>query len=238
MATPTTIMLIRHAEKPYGKHFGVTEHGDQDPESLIVRGWQRAGALAALFDPAVGSLQSFYLAVPQIIYASNPVKPPPASARKTAAAAKKAPKIGSKSQRPLQTITPLSARLGLAPNLSFMEGQEKELAADVLTQSGVVLVAWQHEKIPTIAKHIVGANPPVPPYPPKWPGNRFDVVWVFTPPTPPATPWGFAQVPQQPRRRHRHGDPADHSIRRRVAESGLPPLLLRLASMARDNQVA
>jgi hypothetical protein len=190
MPTPTTIMLIRHAEKPYGKHFGVDEHGNQNPESLIVRGWQRAGAITALFDPAAGPLQSIYLVVPTVIYASNPVT-------SSVASKKAAKKIGSKSRRPLETITPLATRLGLTPNLSFVEGQEKELAADVLTQSGVVLVAWQHEEIPTIAKHIVGANPPLPPYPKKWPSNRFDVVWVFWPPTPPSTPWNFAQVPQQ-----------------------------------------
>ena len=189
MPTPTQIMLIRHAEKPYGTHFGVTDHGNRSAESLIVRGWQRAGALVALFDPAVGALQNPYLAVPTVIYASKPVT--------SASSTKKGKKIGSKSQRPLQTITPLAQRLGLTPNLSFVEGQEKELAAAVLSQSGIVLIAWQHEKIPTIAKHIVGANPPVPPYPPKWLSNRFDIVWVFTPPTPPATPWGFAQVPQQ-----------------------------------------
>src|SRR5262245_18417107 len=115
MPTPTQIMLIRHAEKPYGTQYGVTEHGNRNAESLIVRGWQRAGALVALFDPAVGSLQNPYLAVPTFIYASRPVTAAPSS--------KKGKKIGSKSQRPLQTITPLAARLGLTPNLSFVEGQ-------------------------------------------------------------------------------------------------------------------
>src|SRR5262245_2037097 len=104
MPTPTQIMLIRHAEKPYGTHYGVTEHGNRNAESLIVRGWQRAGALVALFDPAVGSLQNPYLVVPTAIYASNPVT--------VASSTKKGKKIGSKSQRPLQTITPLAARLG------------------------------------------------------------------------------------------------------------------------------
>jgi len=33
-------------------------NGNQDPESLIPQGWQRAGALAAFFDPVDGMLQN------------------------------------------------------------------------------------------------------------------------------------------------------------------------------------
>ena len=40
----TTIMLIRHAEKPDGNDSGVDPKGNPDKHDLIVRGWQRAGA--------------------------------------------------------------------------------------------------------------------------------------------------------------------------------------------------
>ena len=45
----TVILVIRHAERP-GAAFGegITESGSLDEESLTVRGWQRAGALAVL----------------------------------------------------------------------------------------------------------------------------------------------------------------------------------------------
>jgi hypothetical protein len=75
MTTPARIMIIRHGEKPTAKGrppFGLTSDGDQDWESLTVRSWQRAGALADLFGPARGPLQDANLAVPNLIYASKP----------------------------------------------------------------------------------------------------------------------------------------------------------------------
>jgi hypothetical protein len=191
MAMPTKIMVIRHAEKPDGTHEGVTAHGDQDKESLIVRGWQRAGALTVLFDPTNGSLQNPNLAVPKIIYAANPEKPSEADDDEG--------KKGSKSKRPLQTITPLAERLGIKDkvNVEFAKGQEKEMVDSVLAKTGVVLISWQHEKISDIAKHIVGSKAPTKPIPTKWPDDRFDIVWVFTPPASSSPEWGFVQVPQQ-----------------------------------------
>ena len=43
----TEILLIRHAEKPDDSDSGpgLTSDGRDDPKSLTVRGWQRAGAL-------------------------------------------------------------------------------------------------------------------------------------------------------------------------------------------------
>jgi hypothetical protein len=191
MAMPTKIMVIRHAEKPDDKHQGVTSHGDADKESLIVRGWQRAGALTALFDPTNGPLQNPNLAVPKVIYASDPEKPSEADDDDG--------KKGSKSKRPLQTITPLAERLGIKDkvNVKFAKGDEKHMVESVLGESGVVLISWQHQKIADIAKHIVGSKPPTKPIPARWPGDRFDIVWVFTPPAPSSDHWGFVQVPQQ-----------------------------------------
>jgi hypothetical protein len=50
MGQPSKIMLIRQGEKPEHKSqapFGVTSDGIEDSESLIVQGWQRAGAQPA-----------------------------------------------------------------------------------------------------------------------------------------------------------------------------------------------
>ena len=196
MAHPSKIMVIRHAEKPKGSNKGVTALGATDKESLIVRGWERAGALAALFDPAEGPLQDSNLAVPTVIYASRPTAPSTAGKPKSRSKTK-TNKIGSKSKRPLETITPLADRLGIKPNTSFLAGEEKDMVQSALAEKGVVLISWQHEKICEIAGHIVGSQPPKKPIPKKWPDNRFDVVWVFTPPASSSGRWGFVQVPQQ-----------------------------------------
>jgi hypothetical protein len=49
---PANIMLMRHGEKPVAQGvapFGVTADGVHCVHSLTPRGWQRAGALIALF---------------------------------------------------------------------------------------------------------------------------------------------------------------------------------------------
>jgi hypothetical protein len=68
MAGPDKIMLIRHAKKPNGSPpAGVTEDGLEDKHSLIVRGWQRAGALVAFFPkPTLAGI-----ATPTAVFASG-----------------------------------------------------------------------------------------------------------------------------------------------------------------------
>ena len=188
MATPTKIMVIRHGEKPTVKHmppFGVDSDGNQDWHSLIVAGWQRAGALMKLFDPNGECLPK--LAVPGLIYASG--------FRNSGTNGETAD--SSDSRRPVETITPLAARLGITPNQDFSKGDEKDLTRSVMQQSGIVLICWQHEAINDIANNLVeGAKTTSPIPPPPWPGDRFDVIWVLTPPASLSDPWGFDQVPQ------------------------------------------
>ena len=66
-----TVMIIRNAEKP-DRSFagsGFTENGDEDRESLVIRGWQRAGAWATLFGSGLG-LPDY--PTPDFIYAATP----------------------------------------------------------------------------------------------------------------------------------------------------------------------
>ena len=153
MSTAPIIMVVRHAEKPTDTDQGVTPAGDADKHHLIVQGWQRAGALVCLFAPARGSLQSPQLATPQFLFASN-----------------------DSSQRPVETITPLAGRLSLKINQDFGTGDESSLTAAAKAVNGVVLIAWQHEDIPAIGNAITRNKTTVPQ---KWPGTRFDLVWVF-----------------------------------------------------------
>ena len=119
---------------------------------------------------------------PQFLFASGP-----------ASKQQKKAGNGSKSCRPEQTITPLSQLLGSAVplNLNFVKGEEQQVAAAAMACTGVVLIAWQHEDIPAIAEAILGKTGVVPA---TWPGNRFDVVWVFN--LGPNSGYSFSQVPQ------------------------------------------
>lgn len=123
VAPPTTtkIMIIRHAEKPpdSGEPFGVTAKGNQDVESLIIQGWQRAGALACFFAPTHGPLQDAELATPQFLFASES-------------------KSGG-SERPVETITPLASKLGLTP-VTHKKSDINKVAADAMACGGTALI--------------------------------------------------------------------------------------------------
>jgi hypothetical protein len=166
----TRIMLIRHAEKPDGKDGGVDQKGNPDKHDLIVRGWQRAGALVQFF--------------------ANP-RDPNAPIKRPAAIFATEPSSQTASKRPLHTTTPLAIFLGIAINSDISEGAEQDLVDQAVASTGVVLIAWHHEAIPKIANLILQNQSA----PQKWPGDRFDVVWVFTRAAAP-DPWTFAQAPQ------------------------------------------
>ena len=56
---------------------------------------------------------------------------------------------------------------------------------------GVVLIGWEHKHIPLIANAILGNATA----PQQWPGERFDMVWVFDFDAGNGT-WRFSQVPE------------------------------------------
>jgi hypothetical protein len=189
---PAIIYVIRHGEKPAdppppapgppppppGPPFGIDVQGVQDAHSLLPMGWQRSGALTALFDPATGALQAG-LQTPATLLS------PSYGPDKTA------------EHRTYQTIQGLSGRLGIAIVSAFAEGQEPQLAASVVSQnSGVVLICWEHDHIPSLASSLPTVPGTV--IPQTWPGDRFDIIWVFTL-VPGTTPplYSFTQIPQQ-----------------------------------------
>jgi hypothetical protein len=118
--TASKIMIIRHAEKPddAGTVFGVTIEGDQDPEELTVRGWQRAGALATFFAPPDAHFRDQRIEKPVTIFASR-VAP------------------HSKSLRSQHTVEPLLELVGREKlRLDFSEGDEQQLVAAVEAVAG------------------------------------------------------------------------------------------------------
>lgn len=166
------IMLIRHAEKPTSAVKGVTSAGKVNAEELVVRGWQRGGALVRLLSPRDGKPADPRLAQPKTIFASR---------------------VGrhSKSLRPQHTVLELSKVLKLRLDLRYRKGDEAELAKCAVAAAGPVLIAWEHENIPDIVNGIVGNKSTCPQ---KWPGARFDVVWVLD--RQKNGGWAFSQVPQ------------------------------------------
>lgn len=165
------VMIIRHAEKPAGSTKGVLPSGDSDSDSLVVQGWTRAGALDRLFAPSGGAPPAT-LATPSAIYAADPKS--------------------DASKRPDQTVSVLAAKLGIQVATDFTKSSIKDLvkAAIASAGSGAVLIAWQHQDIPSI----VGEFPEVSPTPPSsWPDSRFDIVFVLDRS---GSGWRFSQVPQ------------------------------------------
>ncbi|MBS0224209.1 MAG: histidine phosphatase family protein [Proteobacteria bacterium] len=157
-----TLLMIRHAEKPKEDWHGpgLTHKGEHDKESLVVRGWQRAGAWTALFGTEL--FRPDY-PKPLKIYAAMPGPPDRLH--------------HGPSRRPFETISALAERLGLQPNLNFAKGDEEHLVRELLALSGVVLLAWEHD---AIVKNIVPMIPILQERPPtEWPEERFDVVLRF-----------------------------------------------------------
>jgi hypothetical protein len=169
------IMFIRHAEKPYTGFAGVTPAGVQDKEDLIVDGWQRAGALARFFAPLAPNAIAAGLETPATIFATKSDS-------------------GSKSIRPQHTVTPLSQLTGVAIDHSYSKGKKHQpkliAAVKAAAANGPVLVAWQHQDIPTLVDDVAGAGTS----PSPWPGDRFDMVFVLD--SKDGVTWKFSQVPQ------------------------------------------
>jgi hypothetical protein len=165
-------MVIRHAEKPDKTTAGVDTSGKSGKDDLTVRGWQRAGALTVLFGPSAAVLSGDRLTTPKFLYAS---------------------KDGS--QRSMQTITPLSSKLGL-PISPGSKGAEAELAKQARGCEGPVLISWQRERIPDLAANLLAGTPDASRHPKLWPVECFDVIWIFDL-DPQSGAYCFSQMPQQ-----------------------------------------
>lgn len=158
-----TILIIRHAEKP-GEAFpgpGLTMEGREDKRSLVIRGWQRAGAWTALF----GALADPTYPRPDFVYAANPDKQPTSGHTIT--------------QRSYETVIPLSRKLGISPNTKFGVGDEEDLVAEITGLTGTVLICWEHKMIGEAILPLLASHQVIPGLPHHWDSTRFDVVLRF-----------------------------------------------------------
>lgn len=120
---------------------------------LAPAGYARAKALPQLFGGA-GAAAPHNLPRPDFLFATH---------------------VSKNSNRPVETITPLSAALGLPISHEVADKDFATLATELLSgkyAGKVVLVAWHHGSIPAFAKAL-GAAPPYDP----WPDTQFDRVW-------------------------------------------------------------
>ena len=168
-------MVIRHGEKPKGgAPYGVTAAGEQDSHSLTTRGWARAGALVNLFAPHDTALLRAGITRPVKVFAAG---------SKHGATA---------SHREQETVSLVAEQLGTGVDTRYSQGDEHKLAKALEALTVPVLVCWEHHHIPKIAAALGATAPSVPA---KWPGHRFDVVWVFTR-TGTSGTWTFTQIPE------------------------------------------
>ena len=171
-APPSKIMIIRHAEKPPKPPnktgpWDVLVNGQSGTgDSLIVPGWQRAGALNAFFAPYKATPTNAEIATPNYIYAADPQ---------------------GETARPWETVTPLAAWLNYQQgtpqfNVSFsVDGGESQLVQSMLSLKGVVLICWEHHNIMPNIMQAINSEVPITNYgsiPAEWP-NVFYLVWVL-----------------------------------------------------------
>lgn len=169
------IMIIRHAEKrlPDDGVEGVESSGAPNKHDLTVRGWQRAGALVRFFAQRPGHKCVDGIATPNALFAPGIVEE-------------------NHGLRPQHTLVPLSELLNNKQPINTKFGLDDFAALVQAAEAveGIALIAWEHKRIPMIAAQLPVVSGHIPK---RWPGNRFDIVWVFD-----RVPggWSFKQVPQ------------------------------------------
>lgn len=170
---PTRIVCVRHAEEPaeaidqWGP--GYNEFGHCSDNGLSIRGWQRAGALAATalcgLVPSDELDKTLHIFVPH--YDGEPDH-----------------------HRASLTIAPFARRIGAQLRTRRNKDQVVPgLCEDVLAVQRTAVVCWQHQNLAILVDKLFNdRDPPV-----KgerrddetgerlqWPTGRFDIIWVLS----------------------------------------------------------
>jgi len=140
---PSTILIIRHGEKPGDP----ATDNPADGIDLSTRGYERAAALAPYVIATFGA--------PAFLFATQASK---------------------HSNRPVETITPLSQASKQPINSDYADADYAALAGAILGSGAyagkLVLICWHHGNIVALTQAL-GGQPPVP----SWQGTVFDRVW-------------------------------------------------------------
>ena len=176
LTAPLVVMFARHGEKPgdSGPPHGINDRGETDKHSLSVRGWTRAGALAALLAHApMGSHP--HLVRPERILAT-------------------APTHEARSRREMDTAAPLGSRVRVDVEGVHGHGSEDAARQDILGQSRNTFVVWHHGSLGHFVNGFPIANPED--VPSVWPDDRFDMIWILRR-EPDQTTYTFSSVDQR-----------------------------------------
>jgi len=154
IVAPERILCLRHAEEPAkpvdAEGPGFDANGTSE-SALSIRGWQRAGALAATeLCHLLSRTSRDRLAIFVPDYDGEPER-----------------------HRSYQTVLPLAQRLDVKIRHPCNKDEVQKLQQAVLQHDGVAVVCWQHRNLTTFAQRLVGDMRL------KWPAGRFDLIWDF-----------------------------------------------------------
>ena len=173
---PSVVYIIRHGEK-----LGLASSDKGGGPDLSVQGSARAAALPSLFAPVKPPLSCSWFGGSEV-FIGQYKQVSSVSGKKPRFQTPKfifATEQSRHSNRPVETVTPLSLGLGLGINGNFpdsaagIQGLANVLQGPTYAQQ-VVLIAWHHGTIPKLATALGVAKPP------KWKGTIFDLVWEIT----------------------------------------------------------
>ena len=167
------VYIIRHGEK-----LGASSSDKSGGPDLSIQGSARAAALPSLFAPARPPLSCSWFGGSEV-FIGQYKQVSKGSGKKLRFQTPKfifATEQSHQSNRPVETITPLSLALGLGINSSFPNSaagiqQLANVMQDPMYAQQVVLICWHHGTIPKLATALGVSKPP------KWKGTIFDLVW-------------------------------------------------------------
>lgn len=81
----------------------------------------------------------------------------------------------TKHARMFQTLIPLAAKYNLTLNSSHAEKDSLQIAADLKSKTGTILIAWEHKAIAPMVRALGVQN-----FNMLWPDDDYDSIWIVT----------------------------------------------------------